>query len=149
MIEATSRKAGYSPLVDKTSDSRGSTDMKFYKRGTTVICITLVCITLLCYFVGLPNQMLASNSASVRSQSVFSGNYNDPNHPGMKREITNIKNVVTIQGSDNKDGSNPFKFDAIEDPPGTIVADFSSKGGPKDLMGVFDLEINSIKVKTS
>jgi hypothetical protein len=67
----------------------------------------------------------------------------------MKREITNIGNVVTIQGSDKADGSNPFKFDAIEDPLGTIVADFSSKGGPKGLKGDFNIGINSIEVKTS
>jgi hypothetical protein len=149
MIDASSRK-GYSPLEENASESRGSSDMKFCKRRTAVVCISLFITTLLLtYFVGLPNQMSAFNSASVPLKSIFSGNYNDSNHPGMKREITNIENVVTIQGSDNADGSNPFKFDSIEDPPGTIVVDFSSKGGPKSLMGVFDTEIDSIKVKTS
>jgi hypothetical protein len=149
MIEASSRK-GYSLLQENTSNSQGSSDMKFCKRRTAVVCITLFITTLLLtYVVGLPNHMSVFNPASVPPVSIFSGNYNDPNHPGMKREITNIGNVVTIQGSDNADGSNPFKFDAIEDPLGTIVADFSSKGGPKGLKGVFNIDINSIEVKTS
>jgi hypothetical protein len=37
---------------------------------------------------------------------------------------------------------------AKEDFPGTIFVDFSPKGGPPNLLGVFDETANAIKVNT-
>jgi hypothetical protein len=37
---------------------------------------------------------------------------------------------------------------AKEDFPGTIFVDFSPKGGPPNLLGVFDENANAIKVNT-
>lgn len=53
---------------------------------------------------------------------------------------------MTLEGSDNLDGSKPFIIMAKEDFPGTIFVDFSPKGGPPNLLGVFDETTNSIKV---
>ena len=40
----------------------------------------------------------------------------------------------------------PFRLiKAKEDFPGTIFVDFSPKGGPKDLLGVYTEELNGIK----
>jgi hypothetical protein len=104
--------------------------------------------------IGLPDQITSFSPVSIAHaaeeksvKSVFAGFYEDPNHPGMKREITNKGIVVTLQGSDNKDGSNPFTIMAKESYPGTIFVDFSPKGGPPNLLGVFDETTNSIKVK--
>ena len=44
------------------------------------------------------------------------------------------------------DGSKPFTIMAKEDFPGTIFVDFSPKGGPPNLLGVFDENANAIKV---
>lgn len=38
---------------------------------------------------------------------------------------------------------------AKEDFPGTIFVDFSPKGGPPNLLGVFDETANAIKVNTN
>ena len=76
--------------------------------------------------------------AHADSQSVFVGDYDDPNHPGCMRKITVKGKDVTILGSDKTDGSAPWTLKAKEDYPGTIFVDFSPKGGPKDLLGVWD-----------
>lgn len=78
-------------------------------------------------------------------QSIFEGNYNDPNHPGCLRKI-NVKNgIVTIIGSDNIDGSQQWVIKAKEDAPGVMFVDFSPKGGPTDLLGVFNEKNDGIK----
>ena len=64
----------------------------------------------------------------------------------FKRKITNKGKIVTLTGSDNLDGSKPFIIMAKEDFPGTIFVDFSPKGGPPNLLGVFDETANAIKV---
>lgn len=56
---------------------------------------------------------------------------------------------MTLLGSDNLDGSKPFTIMAKEDVPGAIFVDFSPKGGPPNLLGVFDETDNSIKVRQS
>lgn len=81
-----------------------------------------------------PFQLVASVQAK-EVKSVFEGQYNDPNHPGCLRKIVAKNNLVTIIGSDNIDGSNQWVIQAKEDFPGTIFVDFSSKGGPSDLLG--------------
>lgn len=63
------------------------------------------------------------------------GSYSDPNHPGCKRLISFENNEVVISGSDELDGSNPFRLIARTQPDGSLIIDFSPKGGPKDLKG--------------
>ena len=75
---------------------------------------------------------------AAETKSIFVGSYDDPNHPGCLRKITAEGKVITILGSDNPDGSKQWKLQAKEDYPGTIFVDFSPKGGPKDLLGVYD-----------
>lgn len=84
--------------------------------------------------------------AAVEAKSLLSGSYKDPNHPGCLRRIEVQGNDVTLTGSDNLDGSNTWVLKAREEEPGKILVDFSPKGGPKDLLGVFDKEANAIKV---
>ena len=76
----------------------------------------------------------AARAAS--SKSVFEGEYLDPNHPEGMRKVTVKGNDVTLVGTDSKDGKQ-WVLQAKED-SGTIFVDFSPKGGPKDLLGVFD-----------
>lgn len=72
------------------------------------------------------------------ADSVFVGQYNDPNHPKCLRKITASGKDITIVGSDEIDGSKQWLLKATEDYPGTIFVDFSPKGGPPDLLGVYD-----------
>lgn len=81
---------------------------------------------------------------AAEASSVFEGNYNDPNHPGCLRKITVKDKNVKIIGSDNIDGSKQWTILAKEDLPGTIFVDFSSKGGPSNLLGVFEPSVNGI-----
>ena len=67
----------------------------------------------------------------------------DPNHPNCLREITSLGTTATLAGTDGNpgcpvDGSGrkwelTGKIDNKD-----IYVDFSPKGGPKDLKGVFD-----------
>lgn len=91
-------------------------------------------------FVAAPSDTVyaATSSATVVAQqqgSIFSGKYSDPNHPGCFRKIEVKGKEVKITGSDRLDGSNQWTLYATEDAPGTILVDFSPKGGPKDLFG--------------
>lgn len=79
------------------------------------------------------------------AESVFVGSYNDPNHPGCLRKITVKGKEVTILGSDSIDGSNQWLLKANEGYPGTIFVDFSPKGGPSDLLGVYNDKADGIK----
>ena len=44
-------------------------------------------------------------------------------------------NSLKIEGSDQTDGSNKWTITAELVKPGQVTVDFSSKGGPKDLLG--------------
>ena len=89
--------------------------------------------------VNLVESAFSSSSIAVvnakETKSVFEGQYNDPNHPGCLRKITSKGNIITIIGSDELDGSKQWVIQAKEDFPGTIFVDFTSKGGPPDLLG--------------
>ena len=60
------------------------------------------------------NPNFVAVAADVKTNSIFDGSYKDPNHPGCLRKISSIGKVVTILGSDNLDGSQPFKIMAKE-----------------------------------
>ena len=74
--------------------------------------------------------------AHAASTSVFEGEYLDPNHPDGMRKVTVKGNDVTLTGTDSK-GGKEWVLKAKEE-SGTIFVDFSPKGGPKNLLGVFD-----------
>lgn len=76
--------------------------------------------------------------------SIFDGNYNDPNHPGCLRKISSKAKEITIVGSDDINGNKQWVLKAQEQMPGTIFVDFSPKGGPPNLLGVFDEAKNGI-----
>ena len=62
----------------------------------------------------------------------FQGTYSDPAHPGCTRRITLAGRNAIITGAD-EDGK-PWKVAAV--PQGDkILADFSPKGGPADVVG--------------
>uniref|UniRef100_A0A7S2A4W8 Uncharacterized protein n=1 Tax=Trieres chinensis TaxID=1514140 RepID=A0A7S2A4W8_TRICV len=84
---------------------------------------------------------LASNAVDG---SVFNHQYSDPKHPNCKRAVV-VKNDVDafISGTDGtpgcpEDGSgNVWRLTGtVED--NTILVDFSPKGGPANLKGVWD-----------
>lgn len=91
----------------------------------------------------------SSNNAQI-GVSVLQGRYSDPNHPNCLRDISvkveNLENIVTIRGSDQEGSKVIWTLKAVEKTPGEILVDFSPKGGPKDLLGVYDSTTGSIKV---
>lgn len=86
-----------------------------------------------------------SSMVALAAESVLVGQYDDPNHPGCLRKITVKDDVVTIIGSDNLDGSKQWVLKAKEDAPGVMFVDFSPKGGPSDLLGVYNEKADAIK----
>ena len=74
--------------------------------------------------------------AAETKKSVFEGEYTDPNHPDGMRKITVEGNDVTLTGTDSA-GGKQWVLKAKES-EGTIFVDFSPKGGPSNLLGVFD-----------
>lgn len=97
------------------------------------------------------SEFLQKNSKNdtpvISKQSVFSGDYSDPNHPGCQRNVKVNGNDVTINGSDNVDGSGTWTvFGKIDsEDPNKIIVDFSPKGGPSNLHGTYDFEKNGIR----
>jgi len=84
------------------------------------------------------NSFLANAAIAEGNQyAQLLGKYSDPNHPGCKRLISFENNEVVISGSDELDGSKPFRLIARTQPDGSLVIDFSPKGGPKDLKGKY------------
>ena len=82
------------------------------------------------------------------SKDLFTGRYSDPNHPNCLREIivehgtTNRAYVIGTDGNPGcpPDGTgDPWHLDGtIGDDGNSILVDFSPKGGPKDLKGVYE-----------
>ena len=75
---------------------------------------------------------------------IFIGDYNDPKHSGCLRKIFIENGAMFVLGSDNEDGSNEWKLEAKEEANGILV-DFSKKGGPKDLLGVYEYDNGGIR----
>jgi len=82
---------------------------------------------------------------AVHAAIDFSGNYADPNHPNCQRLIEqDSKGVIKLTGTDGNpgcpaDGSGKsFVLFGRMQQGDRILVDFSPKGGPKDLEGIFD-----------
>ena len=72
--------------------------------------------------------------------NIHIGVYTDANHPDGFRKLTiNDDNSVTIEGNDAGTGSVEWTLTGkLGAEKGSILIDFSPKGGPKDLLGTFD-----------
>jgi hypothetical protein len=73
------------------------------------------------------------------------GLYDDANHPGLKRRVspTAVADVLLVSGLDGGGWSLPGWLSSPSS--GTITVDFSSKGGPSRLTGVWDEQKGGIK----
>jgi hypothetical protein len=81
------------------------------------------------------NVVPAAHAADTK-KSVFVGDYTDPNHPDGMRHIDVKGTDVTLTGTDSA-GGKQWVLKAKES-EGTIFVDFSPKGGPPNLLGVFE-----------
>ena len=89
----------------------------------------------------------AAKEVSVAVRSKFAGVYADPKHPGCYREIFANGDVRGEDGNPgcdanaNANATTAFRAwslsGAIADDDETIFIDFSPKGGPRDLVGVY------------
>eukprot|EP00931_Biecheleriopsis_adriatica_P070614 TRINITY_DN4438_c0_g1_i2.p1 TRINITY_DN4438_c0_g1~~TRINITY_DN4438_c0_g1_i2.p1 ORF type:complete len:220 (+),score=39.68 TRINITY_DN4438_c0_g1_i2:58-660(+) len=98
-----------------------------------------------------------SPSAALAGGARWSGEYQDPKHPGCERKITKENENYVLYGTSSKDGSKdckpgePVKKWALEakpagidpsdpwaGPPKELMIDFSAKGGPKDAIATWD-----------
>jgi len=86
----------------------------------------------------------AATMAPVTAKAVdFSGSYEDPFHPNCKRIISMNGSSTKLKGTDGSpgcpaDGSGKaWSLDGIVK-GNEIFVDFTPKGGPKDLKGVWD-----------
>lgn len=88
---------------------------------------------------------IIGGSALVSNAAVdLSGSYSDPFHPNCQRVISvNGLSTATLKGTDGNPGCKPggagkeWALDGKVD-GNTILVDFSPKGGPKDLKGVWE-----------
>ncbi|KAJ1482926.1 hypothetical protein T484DRAFT_2626340 [Baffinella frigidus] len=86
--------------------------------------------------------------------SPYTGEYDDPNHPGCVRSVKVIaqksskrknKPAVVIRGTDgpggscaNGDAAVPWSLTGYVNDSGNLFMDFTPKGGPKDLVATYD-----------
>mmetsp|Transcript_19497 Transcript_19497/g.33097 ORF Transcript_19497/g.33097 Transcript_19497/m.33097 type:complete len:218 (-) Transcript_19497:150-803(-) len=87
------------------------------------------------------------------AKSIFNGEYSDPNHPGCERAVlAQTPTVAVINGADAVDGEGAtcdgttdvsWQVPAVLD-GNDIVANFSSKGGPSELKGSYNLQKTEI-----
>mmetsp|Transcript_4603 Transcript_4603/g.11434 ORF Transcript_4603/g.11434 Transcript_4603/m.11434 type:complete len:166 (-) Transcript_4603:128-625(-) len=77
----------------------------------------------------------------ARAASVFEGEYSDPKHPGCKRQVDadgRVSGTDGTPGCEKGEAQKPWALQGtIDDDGGRILIDFSPKGGPKDLVGVW------------
>jgi len=73
----------------------------------------------------------------------FAGSYADPKHPNCKRAIEVTGNVASLSGTDGTPGCPPDGSGRVWKLEGSvkgsnILVDFTPKGGPANLLGVYD-----------
>lgn len=83
------------------------------------------------------------------------GSYSDPNHPNCQRLIAakdGSASEFTLTGTDGNPGCSPdgvgdktFRLVGKVDDESNVYVDFSPKGGPKDLKGLFDADKRAIR----
>ena len=83
------------------------------------------------------------------------GSYSDPNHPNCQRLIAAKDGSIsefTLTGTDGNPGCSPggigdktFQLVGKIDSESNVFVDFTPKGGPKDLKGLFDANKRAIQ----
>lgn len=127
------RSSKSSTLIVAKSDS--SMDRRQVVNGFAALGLALA--------TSLSTPDMASAICSGRDQDAcdFEGSWSDPNHPdGFRTLVNGVKGYPTeglLTGSDNKDGSEPFKIKYTVTGH-DINIDFSVKGGPKDVPGKYE-----------
>jgi len=89
--------------------------------------------------------LATSTIAPVNAQVDFSGSYSDPNHPNCLREIQVVNpTTAKVTGTDGTPGcppdgtGRPWSLTGILSGDDSILIDFTPKGGPKDLKGIWE-----------
>lgn len=96
------------------------------------------------YLKQLSIKLANEKAEKAEKVKLFTGSYNDPKHADCLRKIIIENNIISIIGSDNEDGSDEWKLEAKENDSG-IMVDFSPKGGPKDVLGIYDENEDGIR----
>lgn len=99
--------------------------------------------------VAIAGAPLVSHATSVD----VTGSYSDPNHPNCQRVISSTKDGksdIRLTGTDGNPGCPPDGSGKTWQLTGSVqgsnvFVDFSPKGGPKDLKGVFDENDRAIR----
>lgn len=113
----------------------------------------------------LPNEMRAAAVSAVAAAMImttgpivsnaidFAGAYSDPNHPFCKREIFVVdRETVKVRGTDGNPGCPPDGSGTPWELMGrihgnSILVDFTPKGGPKDLKGIYNDQTSPESIK--
>ena len=88
--------------------------------------------------------VLLGGGPDVAGAVDFTGSYSDPNHPGCARLIAvEDGGVALVSGADGNPGCSggggrPWRLQGKVSGDDRIFIDFSPKGGPKDLTGVWE-----------
>mmetsp|Transcript_24076 Transcript_24076/g.45755 ORF Transcript_24076/g.45755 Transcript_24076/m.45755 type:complete len:174 (+) Transcript_24076:85-606(+) len=145
-MNAASEKSPLMPLA--TLPSRHSSSQSRFAVAMTMVAVVLVVAGIR---GSLHSQNFSKNallSVLVPSYmipfdpAVIAGYYSDPNHPHCKRIIEVAGNIASLTGTDGNPGCPPDGSGEAWTLVGkvngnTIEVDFSPKGGPPDLKGVY------------
>jgi hypothetical protein len=89
--------------------------------------------------------VIATSPMAANAATDFTGSYADPFHPFCLREITQVTGsaAATVSGTDGTPGCPPDgsgkAWNLVGKVEGdNILVDFTPKGGPKDLKGVWE-----------
>lgn len=99
-------------------------------------------------YAEIHNALLQTSAASTTPVSyfdpnTFAGYYSDPNHVNCQRVIQVAGHVAVVSGTDGNPACPPNGNGTMWTLPAhivkdTILVDFSPKGGPADLVGVYN-----------
>mmetsp|Transcript_7605 Transcript_7605/g.9377 ORF Transcript_7605/g.9377 Transcript_7605/m.9377 type:complete len:160 (+) Transcript_7605:69-548(+) len=97
--------------------------------------------------VGLAVAIAAGGPAIASAGTDFTGSYSDPKHPGCARLVFVDGNTALVSGIDGSPGcesgeGRPWKLTGSISGD-NIFVDFSPKGGPKDLKGIWEAKGNA------
>lgn len=139
LASTTSTQAWTIPLVSAS----GSKEVMYQTASSSVTAAVFRGVAVVALVAATATSPLAAAAAA----DPFPGNYADPVHPNCKREITTIPGSTTsvrVAGTDGSpacppDGSGtPWTLSGTILDDSTILVDFSPKGGPSNLKGIYD-----------
>lgn len=126
--------AGFFLIVATTSDAWMNTPSSPQNFGKAVAMASLMSV-------------IATSPMAANAATDFTGSYADPFHPYCLREITQVTGATagaaTVSGTDGTPGCPPDGSGRVWSLVGkiegdSILVDFTPKGGPKDLKGVWE-----------